>query len=843
MATLRNKTNPRALDIAPQLQATLNANGMQAQIAMTQTGEYQLVTMSHNTSTPRRYTLNAQQLEALRNGGTNVSDKKAYNTFVSIVRNDYYVPGSWVAARNANSPVNMGLNGHTIEDGEYGYRERPFRPFDGPRFGHFSRLFDGFGAFGRYGYHARRIDDRPFFASSAPVVMDRPDGRLKPGELKTGDYGFYDKGNQQTDALSNVEITAKPKELVRPKGQSISIDEYNNGYSAALTFSGEGFRKVLASHGIVIDKENKTLTIQSDGVNKDLQYKLTDDELNKILYDKLKFTTVKKGKETIHNKTAPNVKERLEVINNVIAKDFKDKITYEQLKSKDYINIKLKPEVEKELNLGEEQAAAYSKNLDVIDVDMKNMRQEYNTGYIDKWNSIGVVDGRSLDSEKNFYLPVKDGRAISVGEIQAYPVNDGNETKFRMTAVINNQLMSHDISKKDYVKFINYDDDHRLKLFDKIFDEVKIKSSSQGEMQDAIRSANIENADGVVVMKGDYSLYSKDAIAAITGAMAWKDQISGNYQINVRTDKDAGMWSFKITEEQYNAFKNGTDKERAEMLTTLIPFKDEKNNILKVAETSVLQKGRTMSDGKDVQTFNSLIHDLHENGIGTEFIREEHPHTENSSSNKKSEETNKEETIRYGKEEINLNDLRKATKLNLLGDAGVNGESLSNIKDNKEWKRSGEHGRATNIGDISVERLKDAQGKVIEGKYKMSAVIDGNVISHEISQKQYDKFLAVNDYQRMKLFDKIFPEVEMKTKPGQGFNLGAAILAAVTTGLDVVAYGMSMGAPSRPRPDFYESKAVFSKPGVASPEAVAAATYAALDKEDRGNGEVRGMGV
>lgn len=110
MATRKN-TNPRALDIAPQLQDTLNANGMQAQIAMTPTGEYQLVTMAHNTSTPRRYTLNDAQLEALRNGGTNVWDKKAYQTFVSIVRNDYYIPGSWGAARNANSPVNMGLMG------------------------------------------------------------------------------------------------------------------------------------------------------------------------------------------------------------------------------------------------------------------------------------------------------------------------------------------------------------------------------------------------------------------------------------------------------------------------------------------------------------------------------------------------------------------------------------------------------------------------------------------------------------------------------------------------------------------------------------------------------------
>lgn len=848
MPTTRKNTNPRALDIAPQLQNTLNANGMQAQIAMTPTGEYQLVTMSHNTSTPRRYTLNEAQLEALRNGGNNVWDKKAYQTFVSIVKNDYYIPGSWVAARNANSPVNMGLNGHRLNPGEYGYRgERPFRPFEGARFGRFDRFMDGFRAFGNYGYHARRIDDRPFLASSAPVVMDRPDGRLKPGELKTGDYGFYDKGNQQQDSLANMKVDVKPKVLVRPKGQALTLGEYLNGYSAELTFTGDGFNKVLSSHGIVIDKEKKTITIKSDGVNKDFQYKLSDDELKKILNDKLRFTSGEGKHKMVHNKTAPDISERLDIINNAISKDFAEKITKEHLQSKDYINIKLKPEVEQEYNLGQQQAAAYAKNLDVIDIDMKNMRQDYKTGYIDKWNSIGVVDGRSLDASQGFYLPVKDGRAVSVGEIQAYPTNDGQKTTFRMTAVINNQLMSHDISKEDYLKFINYDDEYRLKLFDKVFDEVKIKSASNGQMQDAVRSGNIDQANSVVTMKGDYSLVNANTTAAITGAMAWKDQISGNYQINVRTNKDVGMWSFKITEAQYNAFKNGTDDDRAKMLTKLIPFTDESKQKMQVVPTSNLHQDKHLSLYNGNATIsNKVIEELHKEGLGTEVVKTADKKNVLSegviSAHKEAPSLQEDKVVHYGKEVINLNDLRNAAKLNLLGDAGVNGESLDNLKESKEWKRSGEHGRATTIGDIAVERLKDEQGKVIEGKYKMSAVIDGNVISHEINQKDYNKFLAVNDYQRMKLFDKIFPEVEMKTKPGHGFNLGAAILAAVTTGLDVAA-SLSMPAPPRPKPDFYESKAVFSKPGVVSPEAVAAASYAAEIGEDRGHGEGRGMGI
>lgn len=81
-------------------------------------------------------------------------------------------------------------------DGEYGYRDPRFRPFAGPGFGKFDNSPLGF-LFGGSRYHIRRVAGRPYFANSAPVVIDRPDGRLKPGELKSGSYGFYDKGNQK----------------------------------------------------------------------------------------------------------------------------------------------------------------------------------------------------------------------------------------------------------------------------------------------------------------------------------------------------------------------------------------------------------------------------------------------------------------------------------------------------------------------------------------------------------------------------------------------------------------------------------------------------------------------
>lgn len=806
MATRKN-TNPR-WDIAPQLQTTLNANGMQAHLAQDAAGNYQLITMAHNTSTPRYYQVSERQVENLRNGGTNFWNKKAYETFTSIVGKDYYMPGSWVAAKNANSPVNNGLWGHTIGRGEYGYRGGPrFRPFVGARYGMFNSFLPGYPGMGPRGFHIRRVEGRPFFAYSAPVVMDRPDGRLKPGELKSGSYGFYDKGNQQTDVLDHLEIKIKPKILVRPKGQSEPLDKV---MGSNLYPTSELFQHMLASHGVIINEKDKTLTIKSSSVNKDLQYKLMDEELEKLLAENFKHTDNKGNK----GKNGVTVEERIAILNKVIEGDFADKITRASLNTKDYVDIKLRPEKEKEIYLEQEAALKDAQMMDII--HLKEPRQDYHTGFIDKWNSIGVVDGRMLSLEKGFYLPNKDGRRVSVGEIQAYPIHNGEKTSFRMTAVINNQVMSREISKEDYLRFINYDDEHRLELFDKIFDEVKIKSSSNGRNEDGILSGNIDTANGVVKLTGNYSLVNSSSKAVITSAMAWKDQISGNYLINMRDSKDVGMWSFKISEEQYLRFKNATNDERAKMLTEFIPIKDEQGNKLQVVKDLILPLSHAEQNLDTGMSNERLSKGVGLKGIPAEGLSREDLH----------QLTLMEDKM---KGNISLEQLRKEAKIALSGDAAVNGESLQNLKTSKEWKRSGEHGRSTMVSDIAVERLRDAEGKVIEGKYKMSAVIDGNVFSHEITQKDFNKFLAVNDYQRMKLFDKIFPEVQMQTKTGHGFNLGAAIFAAVTTGLDVMA-GLSM--PPRPRPEIYEQKGVYFKPGVVSAAEVAAAKYENFHHEE-----------
>ena len=61
----------------------------------------------------------------------------------------------------------------------------------------------------------------------------------------------------------------------------------------------------------------------------------------------------------------------------------------------------------------------------------------------------------------------------------------------------------------------------------------------------------------------------------------------------------------------------------------------------------------------------------------------EHPHTQVSDQQQESKLKSAEQ------KQYNLNDLREQTKINLLGDAYVNGDSLENLKASKEWKRSG----------------------------------------------------------------------------------------------------------------------------------------------------------
>ena len=104
-----------------------------------------------------------------------------------------------------------------------------------------------------------------------------------------------------------------------------------------------------------------------------------------------------------------------------------------------------------------------------------------------------------------------------------------------------------------------------------------------------------------------------------------------------------------------------------------------------------------------------------------------------------------------------------------------------------------------------------------------------------------DKFMAIDDYHRMKLFSHIFKEVDMKTIPGEGKNIGAQIGGALLAGLAV----MSELGRDRPAPavfvehhhDHAHGPHVYFKGSVDSPQDLASRAFdAGLNAGEHGVG-------
>ena len=162
--------------------------------------------------------------------------------------------------------------------------------------------------------------------------------------------------------------------------------------------------------------------------------------------------------------------------------------------------------------------------------------------------------------------------------------------------------------------------------------------------------------------------------------------------------------------------------------------------------------------------------------------------------------------------------------------AHINGQDLYELNENKGWYREGNHGREVNVEDIKVEPVRNAQGELEKDEkgnamFRMTAVINGESISHEITEKQYDKFMAIDDYHRMKLFSKIFDEVDMKNVPEARSNIGAKIGGALLAGLAVMSeIGRSHSGPSI-FVEHHDRPHVYFKPGVDSPRDLASRAF------------------
>ncbi len=436
-------------DVSNELRELLRKNGMRAQLAVEQ-DRYKLLVQGHD-SPMLSYDISEQQFRALGDGGSNYANKKAYRTFNQIVGKDFDVPSSYVAARNVNGRVAMGL---------HGYRERPVNY---PPMG-----FLGWTPRQQEGLHLRRMAG----VAVTPIVAEHADGRLRPGELQSGGYGYYYKGSG-ADPLQGMQQIL-PQTVSRPRPQEPATP-YNELITSNVYFTNEKWQQVLASHGILVDAEKKTLTIQSSASRQDFVYDLTEEEVRKLTDNSLKSTPMK---------------ERLGILNRVISGDFQDKITMDTLNSREPVSLRLKPEVEAQLN-------SRRTADDRIEVTTDPLAGQHHAPTLDPEQ--GYANGRDLEvmnDRKGWYREGKHGRDVEVGDIwvektpkptpekvqdnakEQKQKQSDEEQKFtyRMSAVINGEVITHDISKKQFDKYMAVDDYQRQRMMSKIFHEVDMKT-------------------------------------------------------------------------------------------------------------------------------------------------------------------------------------------------------------------------------------------------------------------------------------------------------------------------------------------------------------------------------
>ena len=437
------------MDLQPEMHDLLRRNGMQAHVVSDGMG-YRLLVQGHD-SPLLTYPITERQMLALTDWGTNTANKKAYNVFTSIVGNDFYMPKNFVHARNANGRVAMGLHGYRIGIGEYGRVGRLGMP----------PPFLGWTPRHQWGFHLRRVGGQLFYPGP-PVVPERWDGRMKPGELQSGGYGFYYKGRQpvqpaarqEQDVLQNLQMTITP--LVSRPRSGEPARPYKELITSPVYFSDEKWQECLASHGLIVDKEARTLTVQSEKVAADMVYDLTEEETAVLTSNSIEEHSVEK---------------RLEVLNGVIGADFADKVTAETLDSERRIALALHPEVQQELAERQRQEQEILAPLETR-LPEDDIRE----------GMAASVDGRDLqllNENKGWYREEKHGREVEVSEIGVQPSQ--TEGMYRMTAVIDGQVISHEITQKDYDKFLAVDDYHRMKLFSKIFNEVDMKTRPEAQ--------------------------------------------------------------------------------------------------------------------------------------------------------------------------------------------------------------------------------------------------------------------------------------------------------------------------------------------------------------------------
>ena len=556
----------------------LMRNGMHAAIVRDAAGQPKLMVQGPD-SPVLTYHLTSQQLHSLTGWGSNALNKRSYNTFTEIVASDFDLPKNFVHASNANTRVAMGLHGYRIGIGEYcpepiltprqafmqgmpmgfggyGGRQRGFWQVMTPFLGWTGRQQDGF--------HLRRMGGMLVTPQGAPIVPDRPDGRMRPGELQSGGYGFYWKGGMSDNMYPDMRMQGGNADPLQALDEShIAVERqqpvvtrptepakpYNELVTSPVYFSSDKFKECLDSHGLLVDAEKKELTVQSSRLDVDLTYSLTEEQVQTVLSSSVKDVPMEK---------------RLEILNNVLGPDFKDPITVEMLNTKELVTIDLKDEAKAELvqvDTMRQQEAAYPLEVSEMETVLQSIK----------------ADGRviPLISEKDGYHWEQDarhGRDIVLGNVVAYE----NEGKYFLHADVNGECFTKQLSAKEFQEIYYRNDDRRLELVDQHLDgihlvrgdykgEVVNSAVTHGEDLQALTRDNKgwfrEGRDGREITVGDISVARQGAKYVMTAEI------------------DGQVITHDISQKDFNKFLQMDDFHRMKLFAKIFDEVDIKNTV------------------------------------------------------------------------------------------------------------------------------------------------------------------------------------------------------------------------------------------------------------------------
>lgn len=426
--------NRYSSDLAPEFQDMLRRNGLAAHIVQDRDGALQLMVKSPD-SPVLYYPITEQQAVTMTDWGYLSLNKKALSTLSGIIGRDFNVPADYNHASMAGSRVIMGQQGVHLDSRDYKMMGRvdgtsPYRFFD-------------------------------------PVVSGHLDGQRRPGELRPDGIGFSYKGAGASATAREVDVlgqfAAIPQSLdprLEAAAGTVPAVRYHDAVVSDVYFSRDKWSEVLSSHGIDIDSERSTLSVRSADFRSPVVYDLSADDLSVLTAPSLSASDGGAGLE-----------ERLAVINGLISRDFARPVTMEDLDSTGA--LRLQPiGVLRDIMDREEQVRLEAER---IAAGIREVRA-----------GEGAVSGRELENlrkDRFWFTEVERGSRPAPADVTDISVSRTVEGQYRMQAVIDGKVVTHEISERQYDKFLALDDFHRMKMMSRIFPEVEMNGAGDGVLK------------------------------------------------------------------------------------------------------------------------------------------------------------------------------------------------------------------------------------------------------------------------------------------------------------------------------------------------------------------------